>query len=43
MITDKIKAQKSIGYLPEHNPLYLDMYVKEYLLFNASIHKINKL
>jgi ABC-2 type transport system ATP-binding protein len=42
VVSDKIKAQKSIGYLPEHNPLYLDMYVKEYLLFNASIHKINK-
>lgn len=40
--THKIDAQKSIGYLPEHNPLYLDMYVKEYLMFNASIHKIAK-
>lgn len=38
----KIDAQKNIGYLPEHNPLYLDMYVKEYLQFNASIHKIAK-
>ena len=40
--THKIEAQKSIGYLPEHNPLYIDMYVKEYLQFNASIHKIDK-
>jgi ABC-2 type transport system ATP-binding protein len=40
--TDKISAQKSIGYLPEHNPLYLEMYVREYLQFNASIHKIAK-
>ena len=40
--TDKIGAQKNIGYLPEHNPLYLEMYVKEYLLFNAAIHKISK-
>jgi len=38
----KIDAQKSIGYLPEHNPLYVEMYVKEYLQFNAAIHKIPK-
>lgn len=40
--THKISAQKNIGYLPEHNPLYLDMYVREYLFFNAEIHKISK-
>lgn len=34
------KVQKSVGYLPEHNPLYLDMYVREYLTFNANIYKI---
>lgn len=39
---NKIKAQKVIGYLPEHNPLYVDMYVKEYLQFHAVIHKISK-
>jgi len=39
--TSKINAQKSIGYLPEHNPLYLEMYVKEYLQFNAKIYKIS--
>lgn len=39
---DKLKVQKSVGYLPEHNPLYLDMYVREYLLFNAEIYKIPK-
>ena len=38
----KIEAQKVIGYLPEHNPLYVDMYVKEYLQFHATIHKISK-
>ena len=38
----KLEAQKNIGYLPEHNPLYLEMYVREYLLFNASIHKVSK-
>ncbi|MFD1160853.1 gliding motility-associated ABC transporter ATP-binding subunit GldA [Hwangdonia seohaensis] len=36
------KVQKSVGYLPEHNPLYLDMYIKEYLTFNATIYKVPK-
>lgn len=35
--------QKSVGYLPEHNPLYLDMYIKEYLAFNANIYNVDKL
>jgi ABC-2 type transport system ATP-binding protein len=35
------KVQKNIGYLPEHNPLYLDMYVREYLAFIASLHEMN--
>ena len=35
-------VQKSVGYLPENNPLYLEMYVKEYLSFNAQIFKIGK-
>jgi len=39
---EKLGVQKSIGYLPEHNPLYLDMYVREYLRFNAEIYKIEK-
>ncbi len=39
---EKLSVQKSIGYLPEHNPLYLDMYVREYLRFNAEIYKIEK-
>ena len=30
-IDDSIEVRKNVGYLPEHNPLYLDMYVKEYL------------
>jgi len=34
------EVKKRIGYLPETNPLYLDMYVKEYLAFIAGIHKI---
>ena len=36
------EVQKCIGYLPEHNPLYKDMYVKEYLAFNAELYKISK-
>jgi len=40
--TQPRKVQQSIGYLPEHNPLYLDMYVREYLQFNASIYKVKK-
>ena len=36
-------AQKTIGYLPEHNPLYSDMYVREYLQFQASVYQISEL
>ena len=35
-----MEVRKCVGYLPEHNPLYLDMYVKEYLEFVAGIHHI---
>ena len=35
-----MEVRKHVGYLPEHNPLYLDMYVKEYLEFVAGIHHI---
>lgn len=38
--TARRQVQNSIGYLPEHNPLYLDMYVKEYLGFNASVYRV---
>ncbi|MBE8723149.1 ATP-binding cassette domain-containing protein [Sphingobacterium pedocola] len=37
---DPIKAKKIIGYLPENNPLYLDMYVQEILTFEANLHGI---
>jgi len=37
---DSIEIRKKVGYLPEHNPLYLDMYVKEYLRFVAGIYKV---
>jgi ABC-2 type transport system ATP-binding protein len=40
--TSKKEVQKSVGYLPEHNPLYLDLYVKEYLAFNAEVYKVPK-
>ena len=33
-------VKKRVGYLPEHNPLYHDMYVREYLEFIAGIHKL---
>lgn len=36
---DPMKAKARIGYLPESNPLYYDMYVREYLEFIASLHK----
>ncbi|HHT03362.1 MAG: ATP-binding cassette domain-containing protein [Bacteroidales bacterium] len=39
---DSIEVRKKIGYLPEHNPLYLDMYVREFLLFIAGIHNLGK-
>ena len=37
-----LDVQKLVGYLPEHNPLYLEMYVKEYLAFNADVYKVGK-
>lgn len=42
VLKSPIDAQKNIGYLPEHNPLYSDMYVREYLQFQASVFKIDK-
>lgn len=40
--TNAREVQKRVGYLPEHNPLYLDMYVKEYLSFNANVYNVSK-
>ncbi|MBR5092909.1 MAG: ATP-binding cassette domain-containing protein, partial [Bacteroidales bacterium] len=34
---DTLAVRRCIGYLPEHNPLYLDMYVREYLRFAAGL------
>jgi len=41
--TESLEVRKQIGYLPEHNPLYLDMYVKEFLEFVGNIHKIKNI
>tara|TARA_R110000787_G_scaffold3540_5_gene13800 strand:+ start:2915 stop:3811 length:897 start_codon:yes stop_codon:yes gene_type:complete len=42
VLTNPIKAKATIGYLPEQNPLYTEMYVREYLQFQADIFKIQK-
>jgi len=39
-IEDSIEIRKQIGYLPENNPLYTDMYVKEYLKMVANIYRV---
>ena len=36
-----MSARRSIGYLPEHNPLYLDMYVREFLLFSGKLYGLS--
>lgn len=36
-----LEIRKRVGYLPEHNPLYLDMYVHEFLFFVASIYQVD--
>lgn len=41
VIKDQMDVRRHIGYLPEHNPLYKDMYIKEYLQFVARIHKVD--
>lgn len=40
VVTQSLNARRNVGYLPEHNPLYLDMYVREYLTFVANIYKL---
>ena len=40
ILEQSMEVRRRVGYLPEHNPLYLDMYVKEYLGFVAGIHHI---
>ncbi len=41
-LTASMEVRKKVGYLPEHNPLYLDMYVREYLLFMANLRNLGK-
>jgi ABC-2 type transport system ATP-binding protein len=36
--TNLLKVKRTIGYLPEHNPLYLEMYVKEYLSYVVAFY-----
>lgn len=38
---NEIESRKKIGFLPENNPLYMEMYIREYLQFVADIHKIS--
>jgi ABC-2 type transport system ATP-binding protein len=40
VLEQSLEVRKKVGYLPENNPLYLEMYVKEFLTFIAGIHKI---
>ena len=37
---NNVESKKKIGYLPEANPLYFEMYVREYLLFTAGVHQL---
>ncbi len=43
VMKQSIEVRRLIGYLPEHNPLYLDMYVREYLHFIGEIYKVPQL
>jgi ABC-2 type transport system ATP-binding protein len=43
VLSETLEVKKKVGYLPEHNPLYLDMYVKEYFEFVGSVYKIPNL
>lgn len=41
VVENPMEVKSNVGYLPEHNPLYPDMYVREYLEFIAGVHKIS--
>jgi ABC-2 type transport system ATP-binding protein len=43
VMDEPLKVKSLVGYLPEHNPLYTEMYVKEYLQFIGGVHKIKNL
>jgi ABC-2 type transport system ATP-binding protein len=42
VMAEPMKVKRSVGYLPENNPLYSDLYVKEYLSFQCGIHKTGR-
>ncbi|MFB6457585.1 gliding motility-associated ABC transporter ATP-binding subunit GldA [Chitinophaga sp. Hz27] len=42
IVKESLEVRKRVGYLPESNPLYYDMYVKEFLEFMAGIHQLGK-
>ncbi|HEV7351341.1 ATP-binding cassette domain-containing protein [Telluribacter sp.] len=42
VVGNPMPARRTIGYLPEHNPLYLDMYVREFLLFVGELYGMKK-
>src|SRR6478736_6215141 len=42
VVKNPIEVRRQIGYLPELNPLYTDMFVKEYLLFSAEVQGLGK-
>lgn len=41
IVEESLEVRKKVGYLPENNPLYYDMYVKEYLDFAAGIYRLS--
>lgn len=43
VVTDSLEVRRQVGYLPEHNPLYKDMYVREYLRFAAKANRIGNI
>ena len=42
VLKEPLKVQRVLGYLPEHNPQYLELYIKEYLAYVASVYKVPK-
>jgi len=40
IVEESMEVRKNVGYLPEHNPLYTEMYIKEYLEFIAGLHHL---
>ncbi|TWF44258.1 protein involved in gliding motility GldA [Chitinophaga polysaccharea] len=42
IVTESLEVRKRVGYLPESNPLYYDMYIREFLEFVAGIHQLGK-